>query len=162
MWIFQHCAEFAAPPPSLAVGELSLPLIWAAWESWLWWCLCRRTVHAPYVPCGSVGSGEMHPSPDKSQFQPLPPAHLLATCDRLATWPCWQGCRKTDGLTTSGSTKAHIQGFDLAHTDIHLISKLLESMNGLVLPIQSSGIPRTQGNKRLTERSPSLDPVLTA
>ena len=44
-------------------------------------------------------------------------------------------CGKAGGLTSSATTQAEIQGFVLAHLNIHL--ELLEQVKGLALQIQS-------------------------
>jgi hypothetical protein len=62
-------------------------------------------------------------------------------------------------VTNSASTQAQIQGFVLAHPNIYLIYKLLEIVKGWVLQIQSCGIPMTQGNNRISLRSPGEGPV---
>jgi hypothetical protein len=43
--------------------------------------------------------------------------------------------------SNSATTQAQIQGFELAHSSIYLIYKLLEHMKGLVLQTQAAGSP---------------------
>ena len=57
------------------------------------------------------------------------------------------------------STQAQIQGFALDHPNIYPIYELLESVKDPVLQSQSCRISMTQGNNRISERSPSEDPV---
>ena len=73
---------------------------------------------------------------------------------------CPQGCENPSGLTSSDTSQAQIQGFELAHPNIYPINELLECMKGLVLQIQNYRISMTQGNNRISERSPSEVPVL--
>jgi hypothetical protein len=49
----------------------------------------------------------------------------------------------------------------LAHPNIYPIYELLEHAKEPALQIQSHRISMTQGNNRISERSPSDDPVLT-
>lgn len=53
-----------------------------------------------------------------------------------------------------------IQGFELAQANIYPIYEMLEFLNGLVLLIQSCSISVTQGKNKISEKSPSKDPVL--
>ena len=48
----------------------------------------------------------------------------------------------------------------MAQPNIYPIDELLEYIKGLVLQIQNYRIPITQGNNRISERSPSEVPVL--
>ena len=57
-------------------------------------------------------------------------------------------------LTSSDTSQAQIQGFELAHPNIYPINELLECMKGLVLQIQNPRVSMTQGNNRLSKRSP--------
>ena len=70
-------------------------------------------------------------------------------------------CRRADGLTNSTTTQTQIQHFELFHPNIYSIYELLEHVKGPVLQIQSCRISMTQGNNRISERSPNKDPVLT-
>ena len=65
------------------------------------------------------------------------------------------GYRRADGLTSSDTSQAQIQAFELIHPNIQPIDELLECMKGLVLQIPSCKISMTQGNNRISERSPS-------
>ena len=51
-------------------------------------------------------------------------------------------------------------GFELAHPNIYPIYELLECVKVPVLQIQNYRISMTQGNDRISERSPSEVPVL--
>ena len=90
------------------------------------------------------------------------PAAALGELARavLESSPWWCGCRRAGRLTNSATTQAQIQGFELAHPNIYPIYELLECMKGPVLQIQSCRISMTQGNNRISKRSPSEDPVL--
>ena len=61
-------------------------------------------------------------------------------------------------LTNSATTQAH--GFKLAQPTMHIIFELLEYVKGPVPLIQRCRISMTQGNNRITGRSPDEDPVL--
>jgi len=74
-------------------------------------------------------------------------AHLVAECGRA------------DRLTNLATTRAQIQGFEVAHPKIYLIYGLLECGKGPVLLTQSCRISMTLGNNKVTERSPGEDPV---
>ena len=63
-------------------------------------------------------------------------------------------------MNNSTTTQAQIQGFELAHTNIHPIYKLLKCVKGPVLQIQSCRIFMTQGNNRISERRLGEDPGL--
>lgn len=63
-------------------------------------------------------------------------------------------------LTSSATIQVHIRGFELAHPNIYPIYELLEHVKGPVLQIQSFRISMTQGNNRITKRSPGEDTVL--
>ena len=63
-------------------------------------------------------------------------------------------------LTNLATTQAPIQGFELAYPNIYFVYELLEHTKGPVLQILSCRISMTQGNSRISERSPSEDPVL--
>ena len=78
----------------------------------------------------------------------------------LESWPWWCGCRRAGRLTNSATTQAQIQGFELAHPNIYPIYELLECVKVPVLQIQNYRISMTQGNDRISERSPSEVPVL--
>ena len=66
---------------------------------------------------------------------------------------------RTGQLTSSDTSQAQIQGFELAHPNIYPTSELLECMKGLVLQIQNYRISMTQGNCRISEWSPCEVPV---
>ncbi|KAL6091725.1 hypothetical protein STEG23_016553 [Scotinomys teguina] len=55
---------------------------------------------------------------------------------------------------------AQNQGYELAYPNIHPIYDLLEDVNRLVLQTQSYRISMTQGNIRISKRSPGDGPVL--
>ena len=81
------------------------------------------------------------------------------------TWHCWRAHPSdvdtwANRLTNSYNTQAQIQGFELAHPQIYLINELLEHVKSLVLLIQVCRISLTQGNNRISDRSPSEDLVL--
>jgi hypothetical protein len=63
-------------------------------------------------------------------------------------------------LTNSHSSQAQIQGSGMAQPNIYPINELLEYMKGPVLQIQNHRISMTQGNNRISQRSPSGIPVL--
>jgi hypothetical protein len=52
------------------------------------------------------------------------------------------------------NSQAQIQDFELAHLNIYLINELLEHMSKPVVLIQNHRISMTQGNNRISERSP--------
>jgi hypothetical protein len=64
--------------------------------------------------------------------------------------------------TDNPATQLQIQGFELAHLNIYSIYELLDFVKGLALQIQSCRISMTQGNNRISKRSPGRgrDPVL--
>ena len=68
--------------------------------------------------------------------------------------------QKSGQADSSATTQAQIQGFELAHPKIYIIHELLGHMKGPVLLIRSGRISMTQGNKRITGRSPSEEPAL--
>ena len=49
---------------------------------------------------------------------------------------------------------------ELAHHNIYPTDKMLECMKGSELQIQSYRISKTQGNNRMSKRSPGEDPIL--
>ena len=63
-------------------------------------------------------------------------------------------------LTSSDTSQAQIQGFELAHPNIYPINELLVFTKGPALQIQNYRISMTQGNNRISKRSPSEVPVL--
>lgn len=68
--------------------------------------------------------------------------------------------RRVAWLTSSETSQAQIQGWELVHPSIHPVNKLLDCVKGLVLQIQSYKIAIIQGNNMVSERSPSKAPVL--
>ena len=58
------------------------------------------------------------------------------------------------------TTQAQTQDTEFAQPSIYPRYELLEHMKGLVLQNQSYRISTTQGNNRISERSPREDPVL--
>ena len=60
----------------------------------------------------------------------------------------------------SGQLHEYKYWFELTHPNIYSIYELLEHVKGPVLQIQSCRISMTQGNNRISERSPSEVPVL--
>ena len=56
-------------------------------------------------------------------------------------------------------SETQIQGFELVCPNIYLIDHLLEYVTGPVLQIKSSRVCMTQGNIRISKRSPGEDPV---
>ena len=63
-------------------------------------------------------------------------------------------------MTSSATSQPQIQGFELSHPQFYILCELLECVKGSVLLIQSCRISTTQGNNRITGRSPSEDPIL--
>ena len=63
-------------------------------------------------------------------------------------------------LTSSDTSQAQIQGFELAHPNIYPTDELLECTKEAVLQFQNYRISMTQGNNRKSERSSSEDPAL--
>jgi hypothetical protein len=63
-------------------------------------------------------------------------------------------------VTSSNTSQAQIQGFELAHSNIYPIYEFLEHMKGSVPQIQSCRVSMTQDYNRISKRSPSEDPVL--
>ena len=59
-----------------------------------------------------------------------------------------------------GGAEQLSQGSELSHPQICIICKLLGCMQGPVLLIQSCRISTTQGDNRITGRSPNDDPML--
>jgi hypothetical protein len=57
-------------------------------------------------------------------------------------------------LTSSSTSQAQIQGFELAHPNIYPIDELLKYMKGPVPQIQNYRMSMTQGNNRISEKSP--------
>ena len=58
------------------------------------------------------------------------------------------------------ATQAQNQGYELAHPNIHLIYDLPKHVKELVLQTQSCRISTSQGNNRISKRSPSEGPTL--
>ena len=56
---------------------------------------------------------------------------------------------------------AQIQGYELAHLNIHPVYELLELAKGLDLQAQSYRISMTQDNNRISKRNPSEGPTST-
>jgi hypothetical protein len=75
----------------------------------------------------------------------------------LESSPWWCGCRRAVRLTHSVTTQSQIQGFELAHLNIHPAYELLEHMAGLVLLIHSF---RTFHDRGILEKSPSENLIL--
>lgn len=68
--------------------------------------------------------------------------------------------RETPGmLTSSATTQAQTQGSELAPTKIYIFYEGLGQVKGAVLLIQSYRIFMTQGNRKITGRSPSEDSI---
>ena len=63
-------------------------------------------------------------------------------------------------VTNSTTTQAQIQGYKLAHPNIYPIYELLEQVKGQIPQLLSCRNSVTQGHNRVSERSPSEDPVL--
>ena len=63
-------------------------------------------------------------------------------------------------MTSSDTSQAQIQGFELAHPNIYPIYELVESIKGLAVQIQSCRISMTQGTRGYLRGSPGEDPVL--
>lgn len=64
---------------------------------------------------------------------------------------------RVDGLTSSATSQAQIQGFELVHSRPYIICELLGHVKGQVLLIQNCRISMKQRNNR---RSPGEDPGL--
>lgn len=58
---------------------------------------------------------------------------------------------KLAGRSTSTTTQAKIQGFELALPNLLPIVELLKHVKGLALRIHSHRIPSSQGNSRISE-----------
>lgn len=67
---------------------------------------------------------------------------------------------RASGLTCSDTSQAQIQGFELAHPNIYTIDGLLECVNGSIPQNQNYRISITQGNNRMSRKSPNEEPVL--
>ena len=67
---------------------------------------------------------------------------------------------RVGGLTSSDTSQAQIQGFELAHPNIYPMDELPECIKRLVLQIQNYRVSMTQGNNKISERSPSEVSVL--
>lgn len=63
-------------------------------------------------------------------------------------------------MTNSAATQDQVQGFELADPNMYLIYELLEHKKGLFIGIQSCRISMSQGNNKMSQKSPSEDPVL--
>jgi hypothetical protein len=65
-------------------------------------------------------------------------------------------CRRFGRLTSSDTSQAQIQSFELAYPNICAIveDELWECMKGPVLQTQNYKIFTTQGNNRISKRSP--------
>ena len=74
--------------------------------------------------------------------------------------PWGQESRRASRLTSLDSSQAQIQGFELAHASTYPIEELLECMKGSVLQIQNYRVSMTQGDNRISKRSPSEGPIL--
>ena len=61
---------------------------------------------------------------------------------------------KAGRLTSSATTQAQIQGFELAQPNIHPICELLECVKGPVPEIQSCRIFMTPYNNRISQEFP--------
>jgi hypothetical protein len=64
------------------------------------------------------------------------------------------------GLTISDASQAQFQSSELAHSNIYPVSEMLVCMKGQALQIQNYRTSMTQGNNRISERSPSEVPEL--
>ena len=64
--------------------------------------------------------------------------------------------RESSGPTSSATTQAQLQGFQVVHTNICIICEPLGCLKGPVLQIHRC---KSQGNSRTTRRSPGEDPV---
>jgi hypothetical protein len=78
----------------------------------------------------------------------------------MESWPWWCWYKTASRLANSATTQAQIQDFEWSQPVIYSICELLECVKGLVLQNQSYKIFLTQGNSRISQRSPSEDPVL--
>jgi hypothetical protein len=70
------------------------------------------------------------------------------------------GEERTGRLTSADNFQFQIQMLKLAHPNIYPIEELWEDVKVLVLEIQTYRISMTQGNGRISERSPSEVPLL--
>lgn len=73
-------------------------------------------------------------------------------------WLC--GYERDRGLANPANTQPHIQGSELTLLNINPICELLQPLKGSVLQRQSCRICMTQGNHRISEKSPGADPAL--
>ncbi|MEJ1278319.1 hypothetical protein NN561_009241 [Cricetulus griseus] len=138
--------------PAASAGGFPHPLPPVAWEQerWPWpWEKCPLSL--------ATAMGEM-----------VPPLTI-----QVVELTLWYRCRR-DGpdphlsgavpvrlrLVSSAITQAHIQGFELAHSNIYSICDLLERVKGVVLWNHSLGISMTQGNSRILEKTFCEGPVL--
>lgn len=63
-------------------------------------------------------------------------------------------------LTSTATTQAQNQGYELAHANTHPIYELVEHVEGMDLQIQSYRISSTQSSNGISKRSPRQGPVL--
>ena len=63
-------------------------------------------------------------------------------------------------MSSSANTQAQPHSFELAHSEIYITCDLSESVKGRALMTQSCRISGTQGNNRMTRKSPDEDSML--
>lgn len=90
--------------------ELALPLVWAAWESWLLGCESGRVVPVPHWSCSGVGGEEILPPSLPAVRKRADSAPLPGSCGRADPGGVGAGelaslgeCRRAALPFTSGS-----------------------------------------------------------
>ena len=135
------------------VGELAQPLTGCStWESEP----CTLTGQHSGAGSGGVGAGELGSEGMQGEELPLPPA------DGGIGWSSQSSTRELALVVQRRESwrADQIQGSERFHLQIYIICKGLGCMKWPALLIQSGRISMTQGNKRITGRSPSEDPIL--
>lgn len=95
-----------------------------------------------------IRTGELTLPSDMAELGSLAGAMLESSC-----W--WFGEGRTGGLSSLTTTEAHIQGFELAHPQVYIICELWECCPKAAGSVNTD---LTQGNNRITKKSPSEDP----
>jgi hypothetical protein len=118
---------------------------------------------------GDLGLGELAPPNTTTAIRgvgPIPPLDSLRELSLVLfvqeswpfSWAAWEICCWAGMLTNSATTQTKILDFEIAHSNIYPTNKLQECIKGPILQNQSCRI--TQGNTRISERSPGEGPVL--
>lgn len=104
---------------------------------------------APSQPHNTTGSGGLGEGKSAARSEsrrvglaPLPGmalGELAREVQESLPWRCEGG--RAGGLTTSATTQAQIQGWELARFNIYSIYELLELVKGSVQQIQAAGSP---------------------